>query len=124
MSNKYLAKRVNFHCDKWNHTYHALENRMRNVVIALRGGNPMLSYQVEYVDDNGVYSSQIHTITDTAIVYVGDLRTRNIITRYPCIDYKILDFYKINRHDFKDAIDKNCELVERIILEFDIDKWS
>lgn len=122
MSNKYLVKRVNFHCDKWNHTTHALEDPVRAIVIALRGGEPRFSYQVEYVDDKGVYSSQIHTITNTGIIYVGDVRSHTILTRYHCTQYKILDFYKINGNELCDAIDINQELDNKIRLEFGLDK--
>ena len=112
---KTLVKRIDRHCDKWVLTPHAYENQLRNAIIALRGGTALFSFLVEYIDQEGKLSNQIHTVLDTAIVYIGNLRTKEVTTRYPLDKKHNLFIYGLSQNkQIQHQVDINCGMYDKI----------
>lgn len=112
---KTTVKRISRHCDKWDLSPHAYENPLRNAIIALRGGTALFSFLVEYTDQDGKFSNQVHTLLDTAIVYIGNLRTKEVVTRYPLDKQDNLAMYGLlNNKQIQHQININYGMYDKI----------
>lgn len=61
----------------YSRSYHLLERADREGVVNLLGGKPVASFIVDKGHTEGV---EVHTITDTGVVFIGNLRKHLLIT--------------------------------------------
>ncbi len=93
---KKVIRRISQHCTDFKQSVHIDDKKLRNKLVEYRGGKPYMSFLVSYIrEHDGLLIYQIHTITDTGIVYVGDPKNKILVTRYPLTLPERFKFYGI-----------------------------